>query len=427
MKQNLLLWIVLIISILPQSALAQIEVGAEIRPRTEFRNGYQKPLPTDGISPEFVTTQRSRLFVGYEKNKVTGKISFQDVRTWGENTTKSDMATIHLHEAWFEFQIIDSLRLKMGRIELSYDNERLLATTNWHNVGSQHDLAVFKYETKKLSGHIGLAYNNDLGTSLEETNYPLPYYKALGYFWLRYNLNKQLQFSAIAIEEANPIATHNTKYYSRLTTGANIWISPMSNLKMNLEGYVQMGKDKTGTPVQAYMLNFRADYKVSDLVLPFVGVNFYSGNDPNDPNPPEKSAQFDRLYGAKHKYYGYMDYFPSVQQGLIDVFAGTTIKPIKKTSVEFSLHAFMLPDDYINPTNNSKTIDRLLGFEFDIKAGYKIAPDLTVMGLFGLLNGTKSMDFVKNGDRRELNTYAALMFTYKPNFKGGTVQEMKKQ
>ena len=425
LKNSFLFLLTFVGFLFPFISQAQIEVGAEIRPRTEFRNGYQDPVGTDGISPEFVTTQRSRLFVGYENNKITGKISFQDVRTWGESTTKSDAATLHLHEAWFEFPLIDSLRLQMGRIEISYDNERLLATTNWHNVGSQHDLAIFKYETKKMQGHIGLAYNNQVGGALEESNYPIPYYKALGYLWLKYNLNKQLNFSIIAIDEANPVATHDTKYYNRLTAGANIWANPIDNLKVNIEGYVQLGKNKAGKSVEAYMFNFRADYKVMDMLTPFAGIDMYSGNDPN--NPTRKTAQFDRLYGAKHKYYGYMDYFPSVQNGLIDNYIGANIKPLKKTSVEVALHGFMLPGRHIDPSAPSENLKNTLGAELDIKVGYKIAPDLSVMGLFGMLKGTKTMDVVKGGDHKELNNYVAVMLTYKPKFRGQTIPEMKKQ
>lgn len=49
-------------------AIAQLEISAEIRPRTEFRNGF-KSLNSKGEHPALFTEQRSRLNLGGIKRK----------------------------------------------------------------------------------------------------------------------------------------------------------------------------------------------------------------------------------------------------------------------------------------------------------------------------------------------------------------------
>ena len=64
------------------SASAQFSLSGEIRPRAEFRNGF-KTLNTETSSPAFFVEQRTRLNFGYAKEKLSFKVSLQDIRTWG--------------------------------------------------------------------------------------------------------------------------------------------------------------------------------------------------------------------------------------------------------------------------------------------------------------------------------------------------------
>lgn len=146
----------LILSI-PFESFSQIILEGEIREKSELRNGYKNSQTVEGSYPEFLTTQRTVLGVQLKKDGVTGKISFQDIRTWGDTPGQKDIAGAMIKEGWLEFKLFDSLKLKAGRQILIYDDERLLASANWNDVGMQHDMFLFKFKYNKLTTHVGLA------------------------------------------------------------------------------------------------------------------------------------------------------------------------------------------------------------------------------------------------------------------------------
>ena len=85
-------------------AQAQLSLSAQIRTRTEFRNGVGilKPKVND---PAFFTSQRSRLTFNYKTNRVILNAALQDVRVWGQDAStisNADGNKLGLHEGWAE-------------------------------------------------------------------------------------------------------------------------------------------------------------------------------------------------------------------------------------------------------------------------------------------------------------------------------------
>lgn len=403
---------------------SQLIIDGEIRPRSEFRNGYNKTQSFEGLSPEFLTSQRTALGVKYTQDNITGRITIQDVRTWGESEPKKDSATLHLKEAWIAVPIGDAVKVIAGRQIIKYDNQRILAWTNWNQLGTQHDLLQIQYEKDKLKTHLGLAYNNESAGKFEEDYYPVPYYKSLQYLWINYKFSDNLSTSLLSVVDINAKANTKDTYFARITYGGTLKFNPIDGLKTNTTFYFQNGKTRTGTLVNAYMLATRIDFSIIESAGIFAGLDLYSGHDPN--NAPEKSRYFDRLYGAKHKYLGYMDYFPTNKYGIMDIFGGLNYKATKKLNAELGLHTFMLPHDYTHPTDGEK-IDSYLGLETDIAANYSIAKSLKLSFIYGMLFGTKSMDIVKGGDHKTTNNFAMLMLTFKPSFKFNPKEEEKEK
>ena len=60
--------IVVVLFSIPQLSQAQFKLGAEIRPRAEFRNGFKTPK-IEGAQPAFFIEQRSRLYFDYKTEK----------------------------------------------------------------------------------------------------------------------------------------------------------------------------------------------------------------------------------------------------------------------------------------------------------------------------------------------------------------------
>jgi hypothetical protein len=178
----------------------QTTIDAEFRPRTEFREGYRKPL-SDTLNPAFVTSQRTRFNADYKSKILNARISLEDSRIWGNTDLKSNITKTAIYEAWFEYLITSGLSLQMGRQPLKYDDNRLFSSPAWSNSGVAHDVLVLKYKSPLIAIHSGFAYNNSKDTlmNVAYTYNPKQNYKALGYFWISKQIYKGTTLSAIGI------------------------------------------------------------------------------------------------------------------------------------------------------------------------------------------------------------------------------------
>ena len=391
---------------------AQLTIDGQIRPRAEFRNGYKKSQTVMGESPEFVVSQRSLIGLSF-KNSISGHISFQDVRTWGESAVKKDNPSVLLKEAWIEIPT-GKFSFKIGRQILKYDNQRILAATNWNQVGTQHDLLLVKYKNNKFTSHLGLAYNNESASNYFEDYYPVPYYKALGLVWIHFPVAGKADLSLLGVTDLNAVENTKSTYYQRYTFGGNLGLKPVDAFSFHTTFYLQRGKNPTGQKVKAYLWATRATYDVTKASSIFAGTDLISGDDPG--NAAATTHKFDILYGSRHKYFGSMDYFPLSQSGIFDGFAGTGFNLAEKYKLEFSLHNFFLPQDYTTTAAPEGKLDPYLGTELDVSLTFNLSKDTQLLFLHGLMFGTSSMDVVKGGTHDKLSNYAVLQLTWTPSF-----------
>jgi len=82
-KKHILLSAVLVF--ISGYSYSQFTLGAELRPRAEYRHGYRSLAANDQDAAAFID-QRSRLNLGYDTPKFKLFIQFQDVRTWGSTS-----------------------------------------------------------------------------------------------------------------------------------------------------------------------------------------------------------------------------------------------------------------------------------------------------------------------------------------------------
>jgi hypothetical protein len=182
------------------TARAQLSLTAQLRTRTEIRNGLGN-LVTKGSKPAAFTSQRTRLIVGYKWDRLSFGLSIQDVRVWGQDASSvsnADGNRLMLHEGWAEltlanktdttikWKLLDFLSLKIGRQELSYDDVRLIGNLDWLQQGRRHDMALLKTLHKGWQVDIGYAYNQNsdafgiTGTSYVPANVPAYVKNSLG-------------------------------------------------------------------------------------------------------------------------------------------------------------------------------------------------------------------------------------------------------
>ncbi len=417
MKRHLLLLVILVNSI---SGFGQFLLTGEFRPKFELRDGYKKLLSEDE-KLAYNTAQRSRLNFNFKDDRIATRLSIQDVRIWGESPSKSDVSSLNVFEAWAELRLTEALSVKLGRQELSFDQNRLMGASNWNDVGSSHDLLLFKFQ-KDFLLQTGFAYNNDKSKNTE-SNYPLSYYKTLAFIRGEKNLGKYLNGSLIFIADGNQKAGSADTIYQRLTYGGNLHFSNDSvRTKIYTSFYLQNGKTPAGIPINAWFFSINLDYRFTKNTNGILGIDYFSGDDAFGGD--EKYHSFNNLYGNGHSFYGYMDYFSLIDNdtkrgGLMDVYIRANQKLSKKTSTELTWHYFAFTNsvaDSVSEPGITKKADPCLGSEIDFSLKYKITGNVELSLGYSTMLASKSMVILKGGSHSKYQQWGWLMLTFKPEF-----------
>lgn len=433
-KTNFFLSVSCIATLGVSTAVGQVSiVDAEFRPRTEFRQGFRKPL-ADSLDPALITLQRTRLNADYKSKVLNARITLQDARIWGNSDNKTNTSKVELYEGWFEYLITSGLSLQMGRQALKYDDQRLLAAPNWSNTGTAHDVLVVKYKSQLIQAHAGFAYNNSKDTLLNYTySYtPKQNYKELGYVWLSKELIKGTTLSAIGIYDGFEKKTDYTIIYPRVTYGGNlVYASDSSAWGGRLTAYKQQGKDpnkaykKGYADLDAYLLAAKATYKFAKNYTAHVGFDLYSGSDTAQASRTGKTTTFSKTYGAAHSFSGNMEYFTTVpNQGLLDYYGGVSAKISPQFSVDVSGHMFAFDKDFYY--KNVKT-DKNLGTELDIVCNYNPSKEVGIQAGWSMYMNTDATKKYYKMEGVDIlpQHWAYIMLTIKPQFYKTPVVENK--
>lgn len=411
---SLQLLIISVLLLVSKSLSAQLSINGEFRPRTEFRNGY-RALQTSGSDPAFFTSQRTRLNFLFDNDRYQIGISAQDVRIWGDEAQLRDNANMNIHEAWAELRATDQFKVKIGRQELVYDDQRLLGSVNWSQIGRSHDAILVKYQNKEseLRLDMGAAYNQE-NEALSGNTYSLNNYKVLSYLWMNKQLG-ELDLSAILLTDGFETASGNINY--RYTYGTVLDYKP-GDLLATGAVYFQRGDDKIRTDISACMIAGKVSYTISDLNLSG-GIDYLSGGDKNDANPSQYS--FNTLYATNHKFYGGMDYFLNIPVdtrggGLQDIYLKLVYTFTNDLKANVTGHTFSLANEIISPSNSSEILNRRLGSELDLSASYRFGKDIHLNVGYSILLPTDSLELIQQRSARGLQQWGWVSMVLTPEF-----------
>ncbi len=396
-----------------QEKTQKFDVGIQIRPRAEFRNG-QGTLIAEGQNPAFYINNRSRIKASYISKKVSLGIAGQSVGVWGQQPQSELQGGFMLNEAWAKLSLNDYWSFVIGRQALIYDAERILGGLDWHVSGRYHDLLLTKFEKNKFKGHIGLAYNANSETKTQTYFYTTGQpYQHMEFGWFSYQLSEPLKITALIMNtgfQSGIDTVQNTWKISNMQTlGANLFYEK-SKLKMHGLFYFQTGLNQSENSVEAYMASLSANYKITKKTALFAGLDYLSGN--NMKNNSSTENAFAPLYGTNHGYYGYMDYFYvgnyASNVGLIDIYAGFSHIFTDKYSMRVGLHGFNSAAQIVN--EKGQNASRMLGTEIDISFNYKLMTGVTLVGGYSQLFATESMNLAKEvSNPKSLQNWAWLM------------------
>lgn len=409
------------------TAQAQFSLSAEVNARSEFRNGFKKPI-TENLDPAFFTEQRTRLYANYVADEYEVNIALQDIRMWGADgiVDKTYGGSFGIAEAWARYYMTDKLSVKFGRQMISYDNQRMFGGLEWAMQGLRHDAALFMYEDSLgLKVHAGLAYNQNPATGgepvrLTGTYYPSftgngPYHATGNYKHMEFAyLNKTFEkgsLSAYLINDARQYGLEDS-VANRQTYGL-IGMKKVGNVKLNAEFFYQGGKVAL-SDLSAYMFSLSATLKTSATPL-IIGYDRLSGQDADS----EKNTTFAPLFGTNHAFYGFMDYFyvgnGNSNSGLQDLYLKTKFK-LGKGAIMAHVHQF-LSATTIYEADGVTEASASLGTELDL---VYVTP-LGKVGTFKLgysqMFASDSMDIIKDtADSKSMNNWAWAQLIIKPKF-----------
>jgi hypothetical protein len=425
---------------------AQLTMTAQVRTRSEFRQG-QGTLIENHQTPSLFTSQRTRLNIGYSTDHLRFFTAIQDIRVWGQDATSianADGNRLDLHEGWGEIifndttylKKIKNLSLKIGRQEIVYDDERLLGSLNWLQQARSHDAAILKFAHKTWIVDAGAAFNQQrekkntgnlyTGTPLTQigtdtvntaaaagTNFIGTMYKSMQFLYIA----KEIAFTKasflffkddfqkpVPAGIKTPAGGFMKGTNDRITVGGNIFATIMRKHKVDASFFYQGNKDKVGNTMDAYMACLSTQFAFGRKFTTGPGVDFLSGN--NSRQTTTVNHRFDPLYGTPHKFWGYMDYFyvadpygyqgnNNKSPGLLNFYWKSKYKLRDNMIASLDLHEFYAGNTVADELNPSQNLNRRLGTEIDFVLTYNMTKQINLEAGYGLMLGTPTMDRLK--------------------------------
>lgn len=404
----------------------QIEISGELRPRFEARHGYKTLASPDNDAATFVS-QRARVNLDYTSEKFKVYFSLQNVRVWGDVSTlaTSDANGVTFHEAYGEYYINPKFSIKLGRQEISYDDQRMFGSVGWVQQARSHDAILAKFKVGK-NGKLDFGFSlNANGETLFDEDYTINQYKSLQYAWYHTNFNDDLGLSLLFLNNGmpynkavDPNKSNQKTIYSQTIGGRLTY----KKGKFNADGatYFQGGSTPNGAKdtkvdLSAFYFTANLKFKITDHFLAGVGIEYLSGN--NQGSTSSKNNAFNPFYGTNHKFNGWMDYFYVGNHinsvGLIDINI-----PLKYSKNKFSISLiphFFSAEGTILESENTKA-DSYLGTEIDLTAGYKLIKSVLLSAGYSQMFATESMEILKGGSKDETNNWGWIMISFKPSF-----------
>ena len=393
---------------------SQLKIDAEYRPRFELRDGYST-LKAEDSEPAYFVTQRTRLNLNHTYNNVTSKLSVQDYRVWGESKLKADDPGVSVFEAYFKLKLNDYWAITAGRQAINIDNKRLFSAANWNQVSTSHDGLTFDFRKEMFNFKMITAFNqaavSNFGTDYSAQ---ISNYKFLNVIWLEKKIENLTLANLTITDGYQKVGTTNTDYY-RFTTGAIIKYKKTTN-DIQIRGFYQTGKNKTGQDISAYYTSASYAHKFGSVLNLTGGFEYMSGNDLTDLTN-EKDNAFDILYGSKHWTNGMMDYFstPNTTKnaGLVDGYFKADFTKIKNWKLSAHYHYFAHANKYVY---DSEEQDKFLANEIDLVGTWKVNDIINLQLGYGMLFSGKTLEYVKGVESDGLQQFFFTMITVKPTF-----------
>lgn len=392
-------------------------IGAQIRPRAEYRNGVLFPRPAGAEATAFINN-RARMWMAFERDRLSLYLSAQHVGVWGQDPQIDKNGRFILHEAWAKLDFGSGFYAKLGRQSLVYDDERILGALDWNVAGRYHDALKLGYGDAKNKLDLILAFNQNDEKTIGGTYYApgAQPYKNMQTLWYQHLCSPAFRASFLFMNlglEGGDAETRRAHTRYMQTAGTNL-IYAASGLSVGGTFYYQFGQTKTGRDISAFLGAVNAAYQLDRRWKIGIGSDYLSGADGKGTG---KYKAFDPLYGTHHKFYGAMDYFYAssfingLNPGLWDNQLTVAFKPSKPVNLMLAYHYFATTTDVYQ---DAKELSRSLGSELDFQVDWVIMKDVKLSAGYSTMFGTNTMKAVKGGNPSHWQDWGWLSLNINP-------------
>ncbi|MBN2681930.1 MAG: alginate export family protein, partial [Bacteroidales bacterium] len=215
--------------------------------------------------------------------------------------------------------------------------------------------------------------------------------------------------SLLHISSGNTQTDSTNTLHFRHTTGLySTFKSEGINYRANI--YYQTGSNNLGQNVQAYLFDADLFYKLGKTRIG-LGLSLLSGD---ENTIDETDRTFDVLYGARHRYFGHMDYFSNFSSqtkraGLIDIYGYLGYKISDKIQITNTGHYFSL-----EKTNEISPEGKNLGYENEIELKIKISESVSLIASYLFFLPTENFKQITNLKAKDFQQFAFVEITIKP-------------
>lgn len=420
---------------LPLALAAQengrFSLDADFFTRGEVRRGGTGAADGEGADGDFAAfiLGRTRLTAQYdwtasaqaERPTVQLKVDAQHSGTWGGKST----GALSVYEAWLQLNFGKGFFARLGRQNLSYDDQRIFGSDDWSMTGLSHDVLKLGYEGHGHKLHLFAAFNQNPVNIGGNTFYAdgLQPYKAMEALWYHYDFSAApLGISLLAFNVGMQAGEKNVdeKTFQEQMLGAYVSYRP-SRWSVEAAYYHQLGQDYSGLPINAWMAGGKAAFAASSAWTVRLGYDFLSG-DKAFPVPGQSETGliqhkevggFSSLYGSHHDFYGAMDFFYvrtylyGFTPGLQNLFAGVTWRPVPALSVDASYH-------FLATAVKLEGLGMPLGHEVETAVSYSINKWMSISAGYTFMHGTDTMVALKRSGEKKRLHWGWIMFRAAP-------------
>lgn len=283
---------------------------------------------------------RTRLGLKIIKNNAMGHFVLQDSRTLGEPKNNSGITRetlpVFFHQAYFNLKL-NKYNLTIGRFELAFGNQRIIAKNNWNNVGRSFEGVLLKghYEILDLYYH---AFSLPLHEQISNYHDNSKDNWLSGLYLSKYFTTNP--GNKLSTEAYYMFSQDSTEKYSYNMFGSRIEMN-WNTLLVESEFAFQLNDS---IKANLFSINFGFQPKKHQFFNSItVGFEQVSGN---DTTTLDKEEGFSKYFGARHKHHGFYDYkehkkyFGHLHDGLNEINVKTNMDILKRTNLLIALHNF---------------------------------------------------------------------------------------